>query len=138
MKTLQVTDLEKCMFTLAWLHKHCFPNDDQPDWAACSWWITWDEGLPVAFIGVQPVDSWERTIYISRVGVREEYRGRRIQSFLMDKVLKAAKSAGYDRVISSTYNNPSSANNFIHLKFKTYMPQTPWGADGTIYWVKEL
>jgi GNAT superfamily N-acetyltransferase len=108
-----------------------------PEWADGTWWISWEEGKPIAFIGVEPVKSWHKSIYICRVGVVATHRGRGIQAFLMNKVVKAAEGM-YERIISSTYENPASANSFIKCKFKTYLPQTAWGAAGTIYWIKEL
>ena len=136
MKTTQA-DLGKHLDTLVWLHRHCFPADEMPDWSLGTWWITWEDGKPIAFIGLEPVKSWSKTIYISRVGVVTSFRGRGLQAFLMKKVCLAAKGI-YERVISSTCENPASANSFIKCKFKTYLPQIPWGAAGTVYWIKEL
>lgn len=136
MRTLEA-DLGKHLDNLNWLHLHCFPGDVIPDWAIGSWWITWDEGKPVAFVGVEPVSSWKEAVYISRVGVIQAHRGKGLQAFLMDKVVRAAAGT-FDHVISSTYENPASANNFIRCKFKTYLPATPWGAAGTIYWIKDI
>lgn len=138
MKTLHVSDLGKLKHRLEWLHLHCFPSDQMPDWSIGSWWITWDENRPVAFIGVEEVASYPKCLYISRVGVVASKRGQGLQSFLMNKVVKGAKLTGYTTVISTTYENPASANNFIRCKFKTYTPQSAWGAPGTIYWIKSL
>ena len=136
MRTTQA-DLGKHLDTLVWLHRHCFPADPMPEWADGSWWITWEDGRPVAFVGVEPVKSWPKTIYISRVGTVVSHRGKGLQRRLMNKVVKAAEGL-YERVISSTYENPASANNFIRCGFVTYLPQVAWGAPGTIYWIKEL
>ena len=126
----------KHLNNLEWLHLHCFPGDLKPDWSIGTWWITWEGPNPVAFIGLEPVPSWKQAIYISRVGVVQHRRGEGLQASLMNKVVKA--SAGFfDHVISSTYENPASANSFIRCGFKTYLPAVPWGAAGTIYWVKD-
>lgn len=137
-RTMFVTDLAKDVDTLAWLHRNSFPSDPIPDWGAGSWWLMKDNGKPIAFIGIEPVKSWPGSIYLNRVGVLTEYRGQGIQGFLMTKVEKAAKMAGYQRIISTTYENPASANNFIARGYKTYTPTAKWGAAGTIYWLKEL
>lgn len=134
MKTTQA-DLGKHLDKLVWLHRHCFPSDVMPEWSDGSWWITWEDGKPIAFIGVEPVKSWKESLYISRVGVVQEHQGKGLQRLLMNKVCKAAQGL-YSFVISSTYENPASANNFIRCGFKTYLPQYPWGAAGTIYWIK--
>jgi ribosomal protein S18 acetylase RimI-like enzyme len=135
-KTLPA-DVGKHLDTLNWLHLHCFPGDVLPDWAACNWWIVWDTGKPIAFIGVEPVKSFKGAVHISRVGVAESHRGLGWQKFLMDKVTKAA-SGLYQHVISTTYENPISANNFIRCGFRTYAPAIPWGATGTVYWIKDI
>ena len=44
----------------------------------------------------------------------------------------------FDYVISTTFENPASANSFIKCGFKTSIPATPWGAAGTIYWTKTI
>lgn len=136
MKTTQA-DTVKHLAKLEWLHLHCFPADPIPDWSVGTWWITWEDGQPIAFIGVEPVASWKEAIYISRVGVVQEHRGKHLQVKLMNKVVKAAEGF-YEAVISSTYENPASANSFILCGFKTYLPAVCWGAAGTIYWVKEM
>lgn len=136
MKTIQA-DVAKHLDKLEWLHRHCFPKDPIPDWSVGSWWITWEEGKPIAFIGVEPVQSWKESLYISRVGVVASHRGKGLQSRLMSKVCTAAKGL-YKWVISTTFENPASANNFIRCGFTTYLPATSWGAAGTIYWIKEI
>lgn len=136
MRTVQA-DFSKNLADLEWLHLHCFPSDAMPDWGAGSWWITWEDKKPIAFVGVEPVESWPGSVYISRVGVVQQHRGKGLQAFLISRVEKAAKGL-YDRIITTTYENPHSANNFIRRGFKTYMPQTMWGAPGTIYWIKEI
>ena len=136
MKTTQA-DLSKDLDTLIWLHRHCFPSDPMPDWSNGSWWITREEGKPIAFIGLEPVKTWLEALYLSRVGVVTTFRGKGLQKALMRKVEIAAKGL-YKYMISSTYNNPASANNFIRRGYLTYLPQVEWGAAGTIYWIKEL
>ena len=130
-------DFRKHLDQLEWIHRHCFPSDEIPDWSVGTWWIMWEDKKPIAFIGLEPVKSWKEAVYISRVGVISEKRGKGLQVFLMDKVVKA--SVGFfDHVISSTYENPASANSFIRCGFKTYAPAVPWGAAGTIYWIKDI
>jgi GNAT superfamily N-acetyltransferase len=136
MKTVQV-DLVRHLHNLEWLHLHCFPSDTFPDWSAGTWWISFEDKKPIAFIGVEPVKSWKEAVYISRVGVVQEHRGKGLQKFLMNKVVQAS-SGFFDYVISTTLENPASANSFIGCGFKTYLPAVPWGFAGTIYWTKEI
>jgi GNAT superfamily N-acetyltransferase len=135
-----ITRVADSIDTLNWIHRNTFPSDVIPEWARGSWWVTRDADTKraVAFVGVEPVESWPMAMYLSRVGVVEDYRGKGIQRFLMKKVEQAARSAGFTHIISSTLENPPSANNFIKCGYKTYLPESPWGYAGTIYWTKEL
>jgi hypothetical protein len=40
-------------------------------------------------------------------------------------------------LVSTTYLNPASANNFVREKWLTYLPAYPWGSPNTIYWRKD-
>ncbi len=133
-----VTKLSENLDKLEWLHRNCFPSDVMPDWGVGTWWITWEDDKPIAFVGVEPVKSWPGAVYLNRVGVVASHRGKGLQNFLMSKIEKAARESGYQTVISSTYENPSSANNFIRRRYKTYLPAGRWGAPGTVYWFKNL
>jgi ribosomal protein S18 acetylase RimI-like enzyme len=115
--------------TLDALHTLTFPSDTPPSWRADGLaWIVYDGGEPVAFLYAEPLpDSW----YFSRVGVMPAARGRGLQRRLMRLMRKATAGCV---LISTTYQNPASANNFVREQWMTYLPAHPWGAPDTIYW----
>lgn len=123
-------DLVRHGETLRALHTLTFPSDEQPTWKHSALaWITWDGPEPVAFIYAEPMPdgSW----YFSRVGVMPAARGKGLQRKLMRLMQKALS----DKVlVSTTYRNPASANNFVREQWMTYLPATPWGSPDTIYW----
>lgn len=131
MKTRRVS-VAAAREVLSALHTLTFPGDEQPGWREDGLaWITYDEGEPVAFLYAEQMadDSW----YFSRVGVMPAARGRGLQRKLMRLMQRALKG---ERLISTTYRNPASANNFVREQWLTFLPANPWGAPDTIYWYK--
>lgn len=123
---------------LAWLQAQTLPGDVAADTSIGHWWLTHDDGIPVAYAGMQAAPSWPGTAYVARVGVIAKCRGKGLQRKLLKTLEKKARELGIQRLITTTYQNPFSANNFIRCGYMTYEPQRYWGADGTIYWLKEL
>lgn len=117
------------------LHAATFPSDEMPDFCLGRWWVAYHGDEPVAFVGVEPVD--EQHAYLSRVGVLEGHRGRGLQRTLM-QLAECHTFPTHPVMVSTTYDNPPSANNFIRLGYMTYEPTTRWGAEGTCYWIKSL
>lgn len=136
-KILEV-DGKKHAFSILRLQEETFPYDDKTSADEGFWWLAYDGKAIVAFVQMTHVESWPYTGYISRVGVLPSHRGKGLQKRLMRACERKAKQLGWTRMISTTYNNPPSTNNFIALGYKTYEPNIRWGADGTNYWVKEL
>jgi GNAT superfamily N-acetyltransferase len=124
--------------TLNKLQAQTFPGDVSFDIKKGWWWIAYEDDAPVAFAGLAPVLSWMKTGYLARCGVLPEYRGRGLQQKLIRKREDHAKKLGMERVITTTLNNTISANNLISRGYKTYSPETAWGASDTIYWITEL
>ncbi len=125
-------------FSLMRLQKETFPSDGKVACIDGYWWIAFDGNIAAGFACMTDVSSWAKSGYISRVGVLPSYRGKGLQRRLMRCCEAKAKRLGWDRIISTTYSNPASANNFIAMRYRTYLPQSPWGAPDTIYWVKTL
>jgi GNAT superfamily N-acetyltransferase len=129
--------IARCRETLKALHTLCFPADDQPSWRDDGEaWIVYDDGEPVAFLYAEP--SHGTVWYFSRVGVMPAARGKGLQRKLMRTMCRRLKALGATACISTTYENPASANNFVREQWKTYLPEWRWGAAGTIYWIKNL
>ena len=131
-------DCKKHAFTILRMQQETFPNDEKVSADEGFWWFAYDGKTVVGFCGMTHVESWPYTGYISRVGVLPSHRGKGLQRRLMRACERKARDLGWGRLISSTYNNPPSTNNFILLGYKAYEPTIRWGADGTNYWIKEL
>ncbi len=125
-------------FTLSRLQKETFPADGKAPCTEGYWWLALDGNTPIGFACMTSVSTWADTGYISRVGVMPSHRGQGIQRRLMRACEKKAKVIGWRRIISTTLNNPPSANNFIACGYRTYEPQSRWGWTDTIYWLKDL
>lgn len=132
MKTRRV-DIARHKATLVALHTLTFPGDEQPTWKPDGLaWLTYDGEDPVAFLYAEPMadHSW----YFSRVGVMPAARGKGLQRKLMRLMQSALK---HQVLVSTTYRNPASANNFVREQWMTYLPATPWGSPDTIYWRRD-
>lgn len=131
-------NIERNRKLLTALHILTFPSDASPNWKISGMaWITKDDNdEPVGFLYAEPMA--DGSLYFSRVGVMPAARGRGIQRALMLRMYARAKREGYKTIVSTTYQNPPSANNFVREQWMTYLPAAPWGASDTIYWYKEL
>lgn len=125
-------------FALLRLQKETFPADSKVACIDGHWWIAFDDKTPVGFSCMTGVETWAHTGYISRVGVMPSHRGKGIQRKLMLACERKARKLGWVRMISTTMDNPPSANNFIKLGYRTYTPASKWGYYDTIYWLKDL
>lgn len=130
---------QKIASILIWLQLETLPADPLVNPVEGGyWWLVFDGVHPVAYLGLTPVESWGKTGYVARVGVLPAYRGQKLQQRLLRVCERKAKAVGWQRLISTTYNNPPSANSFIACGYRTYEPAGRWGADDTIYWLKEI
>jgi GNAT superfamily N-acetyltransferase len=123
---------------LQYMQLETMPYDPVVDPAEGYWWLVKKGSQPAAFLGLTPVDDCPNWGYVARVGVLPEFRGKGIQKHLMRVAERKARAVGLTRLISTTLNNPPSANSFIACGYKTYTPEGPWGYTGTIYWFKDL
>ena len=101
-------------------------------------WIAYqgDEHDAVGFLYAEPMHdgSW----YFSRVGVMPSARGCGLQREFMSRLEGWAKRVKVPTLVSTTYLNPHSANNFVREQWMTYLPAFPWGVADTIYWRKDF
>lgn len=129
----------ECSACLNSLHLATFPADEMADFTKGRWWIASDlYGRPVAFAGGQVLDHIPGYAYLSRAGVLPEARGQRLQSRLIQARSRGFKRRGTKTLVTTTFHNPTSANNLIRSGFLMYSPEVPWGAEGTCYWIKQL
>lgn len=73
-----------------------------------------------------------------RAGVAPAYQGQGLQKRLIRIRERFARKQGMNWLITSTYANMRSANNLISCGFRIFEPTLEWGAEGTIYWSKQL
>lgn len=138
MTRIREVDALRHEFTIIRLQRETFPRDTKAPCSEGYWWLAFDKDNPVAFACMTDVKTWDHTGYISRVGVLPSHRGKGLQKRLMRACERKARALGWKRMISTTLNNPPSANNFIALGYRTYEPASRWGWTETIYWLKDL
>jgi GNAT superfamily N-acetyltransferase len=122
---------------LQYMQLETMPHDEVIDPAIGYWWLIRESGIPAAFLGMTKLPL-ENAGYVARVGVLAPFRGQGMQKHLMRVAERRARTLGWEMLISTTLNNPPSANSFISCGWKTYEPANPWGYIGTIYWRKDL
>ena len=102
------------------------------------WWILYYYNTPVGFCGMVKSIKWYNCAYFCRSGIKSSHRGKGFQKKFIKVRIAKAKRLGLDWVVSDTYENPASSNSFIATQFRLFKPTEPWGADGTLYWRKEI
>lgn len=137
MTEIRKVPVSRCKRVMGAIHTLTFPADELPRWRSDgAAWVAYDGEDAVGFLYAEPQldGSW----YFSRVGVMPQARGKGLQRVLMQRLEGWAKRQGIKTLVSTTYQNPASANNFVREQWLTYLPATPWGALDTIYWWKAL
>lgn len=120
------------------LQAACFPSDCLESPSRGHWWILYHGETPAGFASIRDVQGEPSLGYLSRSGLLPAHRGKGLQKRLIKVRLRQARRVGWKRVVSSTYKNIPSANNLISCGFRLYRPTVPWGASGTLYWIKEV
>jgi GNAT superfamily N-acetyltransferase len=120
------------------IHTLCLPSDEQPTWAGPHCWVAYGDGEPIAFLYAEELPAEPGTAYFSRVCVLPIARGMGLQARLMSIMESRLRAAGISVVLSTTYENVPSANNFIRRGWSLYNPAAPWAYPGTLYWRKSL
>jgi GNAT superfamily N-acetyltransferase len=125
--------------TLTDLHRLTFFDAAaMPKFDLGAWWLAYHCDDPVAFAGAVPSTYARNCGYVSRVGVLQRHRGRRLQLRLMRAVEARGRRIGWHGIVSDTTNNPTSANNFIRAGYRLYEPEVPWAWSHTLYWRRSL
>jgi predicted acetyltransferase len=70
--------------------------------------------------------------------VLPSHRGFGLQKKFIRVRIRQAKALGLNWLITSTYDNPASANSLISCGFKMFNPTNPWMAKNTSYWRLKL
>jgi GNAT superfamily N-acetyltransferase len=125
--------------TLGDLHRLTFFNGASlPQFEMGAWWLAYHNDEAVAFAGVVPSTHARNSGYFCRVGVLQRHWGRGLQRRLMRAIEARGRRVGWDSIVSDTTDNPASANNFIHARYRLFEPEVPWAWSHTLYWRKWL
>ena len=128
------TRLDSVQTRLSVLQKKCLPYDKPYDTNHGYWWIATQDGVDCAFAGLICSPWWSDCAYLIRCGVVPNCRGQGLQKKFIRVRIRQAKALKMNWVITSTYDNPASANSLISCGFKMFNPTKPWMAKHTSYW----
>jgi len=132
------TRLDSVQTRLSVLQKKCLPSDKLYDTNHGYWWIATQDGVDCAFAGLVCSPWWSDCGYLIRCGVVPDMRGQGLQKKFIRVRVRQAKTLKMNWVITSTYDNPASANSLISCGFKMFNPTKPWMAKHTSYWRLKL
>ena len=123
---------------LSVLQKKCLPYDKPYDTTNGTWWIATKNGVDCGFAGLICSPWWSDCAYLIRCGVLPDYRGQGLQKKFIRVRIRQAKTLKMNWIVTSTYDNPASANSLISCGFKMFNPSRPWMTKHTSYWRLKL
>ena len=132
------TRLDSVQTRLSVLQKKCLPYDKPYDTNHGYWWIATQDGVDCAFAGLVCSPWWTDCGYLIRCGVVPDMRGQGLQKKFIRVRIRQAKALKMNWVITSTFDNPASANSLISCGFKMFDPTNPWMTKHTSYWRLKL
>jgi predicted acetyltransferase len=123
---------------LSVLQKICLPYDKPYDTTAGYWWIAVKDGVDIGFAGLVHSSRWSDCCNLIRAGVVPDHRGQGLQKKFIRVRIRQAKALKMNWIVTSTYDNPASANSLISCGFKMFNPSKPWMTRHTSYWRLKL
>jgi GNAT superfamily N-acetyltransferase len=132
------TQLDSVQTRLSVLQKKCLPYDNAYDTTNGTWWIATKDGMDIGFAGLICSPWWSDCGYLVRCGVVADYRGLGLQKKFIRVRIRQAKTLKMNWIVTSTYDNPASANSLISCGFKMFNPSKPWMTKHTSYWRLKL
>lgn len=121
------------------MQKETLPLDEPYNPIKGVWFIAYSEGgEPAAFAGLVQSTQWWDTAYLCRAGVISKYRGFGLQKRMIKARIRAAKTMGFNWLISDTSDNAPSANSLISAGFRMYDPSKPYALNNSLYWRLKL
>jgi len=132
------TRLDSVQTRLSVLQNKCLPYDKTYDTTHGTWWIATKDGVDIGFAGLICSPWWSDCGYLVRCGVLPNYRGLGLQKKFIRVRIRQAKTLKMNWIVTSTYDNPASANSLISCGFKMFNPSKPWMTKHTSYWRLKL
>jgi predicted acetyltransferase len=123
---------------LSVLQKKCLPYDKSYDTNHGYWWIATQNGVDIGFAGLVHSSRWSDCCNLIRAGVVPDHRGQGLQKKFIRVRIRQAKALKMNWIVTSTYDNPASANSLISCGFKMFNPSKPWMTRHTSYWRLKL
>lgn len=121
------------------MQKETLPLDEPYNPIKGVWFIAYTEnGDPAGYAGVVQSSQWWDTAYLCRAGVLYKYRGNGLQKRLIKTRIRAAKTMGFNWLITDTSDNAPSANSLISAGFRMYEPSKPYALNSSLYWRLKL
>lgn len=121
------------------MQKETLPSDTPYEPAKGVWFIAYAEnGEPAGYAGLVQSTQWWDTAYLCRAGVLYKYRGNGLQKRLIKARIRAAKTMGFNWLITDTSDNAPSANSLISAGFRMYDPSKPYALNSSLYWRLKL
>ena len=104
------------------------------------WWLAFKKsGEAVGFAGLVPFVPFPGVGYLKRAYVSPQARGCGLQRQFLRLREDRARVLGWTHLVSECgAGNVHSGNNFLACGFDLCEPEQPWGAPGSVYWVKKL
>lgn len=130
--------LDLVQMRLSVLQKKCLPNDKPYDTTSGYWWIAIKNGVDIGFAGLVHSSRWTDCCNLVRAGVVPDHRGQGLQKKFIRVRIRQAKALKMNWIVTSTYDNPASANSLIACGFKMFDPSVPWMTRHTSYWRLKL
>jgi RimJ/RimL family protein N-acetyltransferase len=104
------------------------------------WWLarTWSRAI-VGFAGMVPKVPYPGVGYFKRCWISPTARGNGLQMVFMRLREAKARELGWTTLTSEVAgDNQRSIANFLKAGFTVTEPEQPWGAPGSVYFVKRL
>ncbi len=101
----------------------------------------YDEETMVAFALARQSVGYQKTMYLARVGVHPDYRGRGLQKKLIELREGWARKKGFTHSITDTTNESvASMRSLLAAGYRPFWPQLvkPWALKESVYWKKKL
>lgn len=119
------------------LHQEIFPEDYKDFTEGDQHWIVWDEGRPVGFCSLRPLDYG--IVFLNWAGLLREAQGKGLHKRMIRVRERWCRANNKESIITyTTVDNIQSARNLLKLKYELFLPEYPWAGKNFLYFHKKL